>query len=125
MVNGFTSGRRAQLGLPLANHDPYPFVWKGHSEINQMRTDTDVFRKGAPYALARYHHRPRPEFAVLDNPILAELRRFTSTGLATPREAMELILSLVRRRRWEKLPAASWSQIDHARRVLQKLAALA
>jgi hypothetical protein len=47
---------------PPFNDDPYPNVWNGHSPRNQMRVDTDMYRRGAPYNHESYSYKPRPEF---------------------------------------------------------------
>lgn len=69
----FTSGKRAQLGLQPANHDPYPWVWvASKSGMDSGRCSVTV-----PDDVGDGYHgelRPRPEFAVLDNPILAAFR---------------------------------------------------
>ena len=59
------------------NNDPYPNVWDGHSPRDQMRSDTDMFRKGAPSSLKGYSRKPRPEFqhgVLPENPILVAFR---------------------------------------------------
>jgi hypothetical protein len=54
------------------NSDPHPIVWDGHSPYDQMRADTDMFRKGAPARFPGYSHRPRPEY---DKPMHNEPNR--------------------------------------------------
>jgi len=65
------------------NNDPYPFIWSGHSKWNQMRADTDMFRKGAPayHPTMDYRYRPRPEYDNNPNPILLDFR--ANKGSAT------------------------------------------
>lgn len=124
----FTSGKRAQLGLPPVNHDPHPNVWEGHSERDQMRTDTDMFRRGAPIGFPNYAYRPRPEFAVLDNPVLAEFRgrlhyqELVKHPVSAPALAAIWVTELHRHicDRRERTSGC----FNHARRVLEKLAAL-
>jgi hypothetical protein len=44
--------------------DPYPWVWEGHSKTDQMRSDTEKFRKGAPHRVNMgYVFLPRPEYS--------------------------------------------------------------
>lgn len=46
--------------------DPYPWVWDGHSKTDQMRSDTEMFRKGAPrgvLASMNYVFLPRPSYS--------------------------------------------------------------
>ena len=46
--------------------DPWPWVWDKHSKKDQMRTDTDMFRKGAPrgvQASMTYIFVPRPGYS--------------------------------------------------------------
>lgn len=54
--------RRIEAGMSdEKNADPLPWVWQGHSEYNQMRADTNLYRTGKK-AGAEYVYRPRPEF---------------------------------------------------------------
>lgn len=102
------------------NDDPYPNVWAGHSERDQMRTDTDMFRKGAPSYLGyagNYIVRPRPEYdRPQNNPtnrLLKAARRAQADGFLS--DFLEGFLS----ERNTEHP-----EIDHAQRILTRLAAL-
>lgn len=107
------------------NDDPHPNVWSGHTERNQMRTDTDTFRKGAPSYLnyeGNYIVRPRPEYDRPQNnptnPILVEFRKLheeTGNDLWT-----DAYLS------WSDLIEEDWGTRDeywHAFSVLGKIVA--
>lgn len=117
------------------NDDPYPNVWAGHSERNQMRTDTDMFRKGAPSYLGyegNYVVRPRPEYNRPQNnptnPILTCFREYAEGRVgwlaahwtSTDEMWSEMVL------KDEKLDEhmGSSEQEGHARKVLTRLAAL-
>ena len=71
---------------PPFNDDPYPNVWNGHSPRNQMRVDTDMYRRGAPYNHESYSYKPPPEFDRPQhnptNPILEWQRKTTRPGWA-------------------------------------------
>lgn len=125
-MNGFTSGTQARDGRKI-NHDPYPNVWEGHSPRNRMRADTDMFRKGAPFNHERYRYLPRPEFDVLDNPILAAFRVTWQGQLDMLEQAEFLALELGDAGLWPDdgyTDEYTREQIDHARRVLDKLVAV-
>ena len=64
------------------SRDPWPYVWAGHSERDQMRADTHMFRKGAPsyHPTMPYQYRPRPEFDNNPNPVLELFREGRSGG---------------------------------------------
>lgn len=119
-MTAFTSGTQARDGRTV-NHDPHPNVWEGHSERDQMRADTDRFRKGALFNHSRYRARPRPEFAVLDNPILFELRQYAHS--TDTRRAVKVMHDWFRYGKASAIPTTP-EQGDHAWRVLTKLAAL-
>lgn len=105
---------------PPFNDDPYPNVWNGHSPRNQMRVDTDMYRRGAPYNHERYSYKPRPEF---DRP----QHNPTNPILAKFRERSYPVAYWVHRLSKGDLPdgvEASIEQIDHAHRVLTRLANL-
>lgn len=109
---GFTSGRRAQVGLPLANHDPHPWLEPDGSRYLTV----EAYYTGRPREFA-----PRPEFDVPDNPILKEFRRSAPWDV---QRAARIAAD------WLEPPASpiprtsSPKQIEHARRVLRKLEAL-
>ena len=49
--------------------DPNPWVWDGHSKTDQMRLDTEMFRKGAPrgvMASMNYVFQPRPGYSQIE-----------------------------------------------------------
>lgn len=134
-MNGYTSGTQALQGRTV-NHDPRPY---------------QVYADGVPSWRRNFHrerfgngfgdvitdtYRPRPEFDVLDNPILAEFRRSfgnakTLPATAWPNAKPDAVIQ--RWLRWVDNPNASsddpepWTAAErsHARRVLAKLAALA
>lgn len=107
-MNGFTSGTQARDGRNVF-HDPKPWV----SQIGGGR----YARLNGPMVTT---HSPRPEYAVLDNPILAAFRqegpRFFGgiEGWLTYAMGGTHCMGV-------RLPDGA---IDHARRVLRKLAAL-
>lgn len=111
-MNGYTSGYRAEIGLPPANHDPLPYVYYDGLRLSQPLIRTIGM---ADYA-------PRPEFNVPDNPILVAFRRSHEGGGS--RSWPDL-------RTWNKSIVTDnggfWSchykpaHIEHARRVLEKL----
>lgn len=123
-MTGFTSGYRAAHRLPQANHDPRPVVVR-LADGSTVRFPT---LRSANYY--RENYRPardrgqievdrRPWYAVLDNPILAELRLNVRNGSAL------LPMVRVHLNTLHAHPiAANPEQIDHARRVLERLAAL-
>lgn len=98
----YTSGYRAAHGLPKANHDPHP--WKRYN----VRLRRKPYRDGLPGV----RYAPRPEFDVPDNPILAAYRKSMPLD---PANALG----------WLAYVVAPAEQIEHARKVLTKLAALA
>lgn len=116
-MNGFNSGKRAQLGLPLANYDPEPWAYPdGCREDEPIHAGDSRDHEVALYLA-------RPEFAVLDNPILAYLREDGIENL-NARESLDWLdwtqTDEGIRDEWDFTPA----QIEHARRVLAKLAAV-
>jgi len=124
-MNGYTSGTQARDGRKV-NHDPYPNVWEGHSPRNQMRADTDMFRKGAPFNHERYRYLPRPEFDVPDNPILARFRERIEETWEHPYwgDAWDSTMDYIGfASDFPYRVKETSAEIDHARRVLSKLAA--
>lgn len=108
------------------NRDPHPNVWDGHSQHDQMRDDTDMFRKGAPYNYKRYTHRPRPEFDHVQhnepNPVLTWAREVgTSTALdeATFSSGSYMVGA------WVGDQQVTSDHVVHARRVLTRLVRMA
>lgn len=114
---------------PPFSDDPFPNVWAGHSEHNQMRADTHMYRKGAPDSAIGsmvYVTRPRPEFdRPQTNPtnlVLADLRdywkhhgtKLTARHAAAYLDACDL----------DAMNAPA-EHIDHAREVLTRAAAFA
>ena len=110
------------------NHDPYPNVWDGHTEFNQMRADTHRFRKGAPgirIGTMNYRSRPRPEFDHIQhnepNPILVTFRKSLQEDLPFTNPG-NWAANLAKPPYPDSWYYASPEQIDHARRVLTRLA---
>jgi hypothetical protein len=101
------------------NHDPYPNVWDGHSPHNQMRADTDMYRKGAPYRYPGYSHKPRPEYDHPQhnepNPILVSLRLRPGDLATNAAYTLRLIDAILDGSNADATTA-------HARRVLERLA---
>jgi hypothetical protein len=100
-----TSGYRAAHGLPRANHDPAPRY---------------IENPNGDYATLC----PRPEFDVPDNPILAAFRTDwyrPEDGLGQEPDVLDYWID------WLDYTAPQLhtvKHIEHARRVLQKLAAV-
>lgn len=114
----FTSGTQARDGRTV-NHDPRPWIdqdgWRWTTEAKDAYS--------ARGSVNEYRHDPRPEYAVLDNPILAELRRSTVTAPEFFDEEVKMALS--RDPNYSNAYVTSTpKQIIHARRVLERLAAL-
>ncbi len=108
----FTSGTQEIQGRSV-NHDEYPYVcynWPGGLRIHE------------PVPGCADAYEPRREFAILDNPVLAQYRR---TGIVVGKH-----VSAEQYLRYIDVPgkAAQWhwkpEQIEHARRVFTLLAAL-
>lgn len=121
------------------NHDPYPNVWDGHTPFNQMRADHDKFRKGAPVGVIgsmTYLHRPRPEFDhVQHNPPNRVLTAFRTREPDVTLDFWLFAFSAYAafggwsdwddpRHPVHALAMATEEEIDHARRVLTRLAHL-
>lgn len=108
-MSEYTSGTQALRGRKI-NHDPEPWVDLAHGN---RHPDTDIGGIAVWYD-------PRPEFDVLDNPILIELRQYA--------HATDLTRAVATLRDWwvpggSAIPAAR-EQADHAWRVLRRLDAL-
>jgi len=115
----YTSGTQARDGRTV-NHDPEP--WR-HYTGTRMSPDTygPSGVRGREMA-----YLPRPEYAVLDNPILASIRRNDlSIDIAA---TSQWLYSLLNSPDGENFARRAWSanpdQLIHAHRVLSKLAAL-
>ena len=108
----FTSGTQAMQGRTV-NHDEYPYVcynWPGSARIDEpVPGCADIYE-------------PRPEFAILDNPILMTLRTHVMSG-ADVRGQVQVFLNTAPLD-WVPYLGATPEQIEHARRVLTLLAAL-
>lgn len=115
----FTSGTQALQGRTV-NHDGRPWVYR--------HDDGTIGHRASVWSEDHESFEPRPEFAVLDNPILASFRewwdkapdewtldRFIDALTADVR-APEAIRVVIRN--------SSTTGREHARRVLTKLAAL-
>lgn len=117
----FTSGTQAIQGRTV-NHDPMPWCDR-----------TGITRYSYPFATrdVGFRHDPRPEFAVLDNPILAEIRDLQAQPWHDKSGLWEHDI-YARYLRYANDPIANrdgdplWTeeQRTHARRVLSKLVAL-
>lgn len=108
---------------PRENNDPYPNVWDGHSQYNQMRGDTDMFREGAPYNFERYSYRPRPEFDHVQhnepNPILVDVRDYWAHANSPIRaNQVAIYLEVCDISAIQATP----EQVEHAHRILTRLA---
>lgn len=107
----FTSGTQALQGRTI-NHDPEPYVGtRGRQRI--------------PYGLGTEAYVPRPEFAVLDNPILAQFRAEESDwanvkGFPITERADNWAQDIADGEIYYDRPP---EERTHARRVLTKLAA--
>ena len=115
----FTSGTQALQGRTV-NHDPLAWKWVGNtSGAFSGRCGADV----PEYARHAYHgeYAPRPEFAVLDNPILvrfrAEVQLQRDAGWLSVQSVAKLTLS-----GQYGFGDATDAQCDHAKRVLTRLA---
>jgi len=103
-VNAFTSGTQAAQNRTV-NHDPMPWV------VPALPSERYAHQERPWEVLA-----PRPEFAVLDNPILAGWRNRTLPS----NDLYEVLQDLDFDSRWRA--QFTYAQIAHARRVLTKLA---
>ena len=102
------------------NHDPLPYVWNGHHPTARKRDDCRTTFRVSP----DYEYDPRPEFNHVQhnepNPILGIWRATTDGdmrgwGVWLALAAHDMIAH----------GTATPEQIDHARRVLERLASLA
>lgn len=115
-MNGYTSGTQALQGRTV-NHDPRPYqVYADGVPSWRRNFHRERFGNGFGDVITDTYN-PRPEFDVLDNPILAEFR---SDWDGTYERICWWLAML------EENVYPSWTpeQLDHARRVLTKLAAL-
>lgn len=125
-MSGFTSGYRAAHDLPPANHDPKPWAYTrnagdndngpfGHNERATFRVDGAMMWW------------PRPEYDVLDNPILAQFRArlryqtMVNHPVSAPALAAIWVTNLYRYA-WDHTHGTT--EFNHACRVLWKLAAV-
>ena len=122
----FTSGTQALQGRTV-NHDPEPWAYSSQSKPGLGPFGTPD-RAATRFDGAMLWF-PRPEFAVLDNPILAQLRGEHAIWKAnqTERSLKHHVLTWRARSFLSDLDR-DWKadftpeQIDHARRVLTRLA---
>lgn len=112
-MNGFTSGLDPMRVAP--NHDPEPWV----ARRSPLRRAT--IRMGERH---EWELRPRPEFDVLDNPILAAFRSAIADDDPYA-DADSWLANLSDMSAESEVWAHDSAHIEHARRVLSKLAALA
>jgi len=118
----FNSGYRAAVGLPLANHDPEPYLWESGGR-------TDAPSRWGGSRNGRY--RPRRKFDMPDNPILVSYRHdIASRGddayWGDSWDSYVMWLDLARASdQYCQERGFTQAMLDHARRVLAKLAALA
>ena len=111
----FTSGTQARDGRTV-NHDPEPWTCEHCGKRSAVEWGLD--RYGRTYD-------PRPEFAVLDNPILAAFRK--RVALYYYEEMSVLAAAWLRGSVLTRVAynaGATLEQIDHARRVLSKIAGM-
>jgi hypothetical protein len=99
----FTSGTQALQGRTV-NHDPKPYSTAANTPERRAATATD---DGIEW------YDPRPEFDVVDNPILAAFRKYY------PKDRPEDWVWGIDNGHNDP---ATPEQIDHARRVLERLA---
>lgn len=122
-MNGFTSGTQALQGRKV-NHDREPYIIDTGWLVIRSAYDATLPVKSSTYD-------PRSEFDVLDNPILATVRKsigiwenFDGTEMTGPEIAREWLKNTPIEREWWVPTAVSDAALDHARRVLNRLAAL-
>lgn len=107
----FTSGTQALQGRTV-NHDPEPYLWFSGGRS----------AKGSDWgSRPQCRYAPRPEYAVLDNPLLGALRDCKRFCPEDCEDALAWVEWLWQEDRAEGDQPA---HIDHARRVLTRLAAL-
>ena len=104
------------------NRDPLPYVWNGHFPTARKRDDCRTTFRVSP----DYERDPRPEFDHTQhnepNPILVDLRHNGEPDEGRAHYAADLALGGESWRYWMK--RVPQSQIDHAYRVLTRLANL-
>lgn len=113
-MNGFTSGTQARDGR-IVNHDPKPW------------TVLDQAGRVVAHSSERGEHSyrsPRPKFNVLDNPILAAFRSAIADDDPYA-DADSWLANLSDMSAESEVWAHDSAHIEHARRVLSKLVALA
>lgn len=114
------------------NHDPLPYVWNGHHPTARKRDDCRTTFRVSP----DYERDPRPEFDHVQhnepNPALIELRaNLTKGGAANARAIIRIRLKSLEwamaehENGWQRFTPETVAHIDHARRVLMRLANLA
>lgn len=127
-----TSGYRARHGLPNANHDPEPWVRADFTRAADL--DDALEGLDGPPILAPLN-RPRAEFNVSENLVLADFRSLAdmvlSVGGSYAIDAGAWVglidedPDMVDPLNWGSMAGVpTHDEIDHARRVLHKLAAL-
>jgi hypothetical protein len=121
----FTSGTQAIQGRTV-NHDPEPYV-VGYDSAGPIRISGTGLSERV--WVLENNYLARPEFDVLDNPILAAFRDSPELDLWDMGFAMHATYG--GERDWEDsghyfhaFTTATEEQVDHARRVLTRLAAL-
>jgi hypothetical protein len=118
----FTSGTQAIQGRTV-NHDPAP--WLVTRGVYRGRY---VSQSAIPIQHAVIRDDPRHEYGVLDNPILAAFRDDLNTARDRERDS-DVIADWINALDGDdsglsvSVPSAASEQIDHARRVLEKLVA--
>ena len=116
----FTSGTQTLQGRKV-NHDTEPYMWGDGSR------ETEKFVEENPSVGLYVEHKPRPEFDVTDNPVLAAFRENLSYSLGgTPKLAAEWLESFAPH--WHvwrhgRIPARA-AHRHHAKQVFAHLAAL-
>lgn len=120
----FTSGTQARDGRTV-NHDRAPWHCRLH-DARGTETQCEIL-----WPVHDRHHDPRPEFAVLDNPILAEVRDIQAQPWHTKSGDWEKgfyarFLRYVNDSTANSDGDPLWTEEHrtHARRVLSKLVAL-
>lgn len=119
----FTSGKRAEIGMPPANHDPEP--WRSRTTFERYPEPDAAPERVLTWGMDLA---PRAKFDVLDNPILADFRaNHVRKQIGTPKLAVSWGRALSGGVDWARESGRKGDpqQIIHARRVLSKLAALA
>lgn len=116
--------QRSLKGLRPANHDPLPFIYRSPDYVARYATNSP----GHPYA-SQPEHEPRPEYDHVQhnppNPHLTALRE----RLQAPDASNEVYWALRGADQWY-ISLTAWGReippaLEHARKVLQRLANLA